>query len=312
MGDGRYWARGEVVIGGLEKSGLAVLSEVPSHSSAKPCLRKRVADCEFPALRIAASLESIMGGSMNRILALAAVLLVSIGAAPSSYKVVPVQNGGWISGRISYVGQPVKRKEIMPTVDAPVCGQHGLIPSDELVTSATGGLQYAVVRLTNITAGRPASDLPPVLLVQKGCMFSPHVFAVSAGTTVRERNEDGILHNVHTHSSRNPPVNFAHTPAISEMPLTSFPAQESVKVTCDVHGWMSAWIWVSPHPYIVVTGADGTYKIPGVPAGQYRLEVWHESLGKVSHEVTVAAGKETRIDLSLPAPSPSTRTAAKK
>lgn len=249
---------------------------------------------------------------MKRALALAVALLAASGASPPAYKVVPVQNGGWITGRIGYVGPRAERKEIMPTVDAPVCGQHGLIPSDELVVSSSGGLQYAVVRLTNITAGRSASDILPTLLVQKGCMFEPHVFAVAVGTTIRERNTDGVLHNVHTHSSRNPSVNFAHPPAVPEMPLSSFAAPESVKVTCDVHGWMSAWIWVSAHPYIAVTGADGTYKISGVPPGQYRLEVWHESLGKSVRDVTVTAGKETRIDMSLPAPLPKTGTSGTK
>ncbi len=238
---------------------------------------------------------------MKRILALVFLLLASGGAAPPAYKVIPVQNGGWIAGRIAYTGSRAERKEIMPTVDAPVCGQHGMIPSDELVVSAGGGLQYAVVRLTNIAAGRPASDIPPALLVQKGCMFEPHVFAVAVGTAVKVRNTDGILHNVHTHSSRNPAINFAHPPSVPEVPFTSFAAPESVKVTCDVHSWMSAWIWVSRHPYIAVTGADGAYKIAGVPPGQYRLEVWHESLGKSSRDVTVVAGKGTRIDMSLPA-----------
>jgi hypothetical protein len=75
---------------------------------------------------------------------------------------------------------------------------------------------------------------------------------------------------------------------------------------------MSAWIWVSRHPYIAVTGADGTYKIAGIPPGQYRLEVWHESQGKSSCDVTVTAGKETRIDMSLPAPLAKAQTPGKK
>lgn len=239
---------------------------------------------------------------MTRVVALIAVFLAAVGAAPphSTYKVVPVENGGWIAGRITYAGAKPARKEINPLVDTPVCAQHGLIPSDDLVVSANGGLQYAVVRLTNIQAGRPASDIPPTLFLQKGCMFEPHVFAVAAGTPVRERNSDGILHNVHTHSSRNPAVNFAHVPSVPDMALATFTAQESIKVTCDVHSWMSAWIWVSPHPYIAVTGADGTYKISGVPPGQYHLEIWHESLGKVSRDVTVVAGKEAQVDQSFP------------
>jgi plastocyanin len=249
---------------------------------------------------------------MKRSFLLAAILLVTNGASPPPYQVVPVPNGGSIVGKISYAGPKVDRKEIMPTVDATVCGQHGMIESDELVVSSSGGLQYAVVRLTNIKAGRPASEIPPTMLVQKGCMFSPHVFAVATGTLVRERNTDGILHNVHTHSSRNPSVNFAHPPSKPEVDLASFGAPESIKVTCDVHNWMTAWIWVSSHPYIAVTGPDGTFKITGVPPGQYKVEVWHETLGKSSHDVTVTAGKETRLDVSLPVPTTRAVAPAKK
>lgn len=133
-------------------------------------------------------------------------------------------------------------------------------------------------------------------------MFRPHVFVVPVGAAVRERNKDGVLHNVHTHSSKNAPVNFAHPGSVPEVALATFTAPESVKVTCDVHSWMSAWLWVSPHPYIAVTGPDGAFKIAGVPPGKYRLEVWHETLGKATREVTVAAGAESRADFSLPAP----------
>ena len=254
---------------------------------------------------------------MKKYAFLAALILVANGASPPvasppAYQVIPVPNGGTIAGRITYVGPKVQRKEIMPTVDATTCGQHGMIESDELVVSSSGGLQYAVVRLTNIKAGRPATDIPPTMLMQKGCMFTPHVFASAVGALIRERNEDGILHNVHTHSLKNAPVNFAHPGAKPLVDLAAFSAPESVKVTCDVHNWMSAWIFVSPHPYIAVTGPDGGYKITGVPPGQYRVEVWHETLGKTGREVTVTAGKESQLDVSLPVPATHAETPAKK
>jgi plastocyanin len=241
---------------------------------------------------------------MKRSFLLAALLLVTNGASPPPYKVVPVPNGGSIVGKITYGGPHVERKEIMPTVDAPVCGKHGLIESDQLVISKSGGIEWAVVRLTDIKSGRPASDIPKTVLEQKGCMFEPHVFAVATGTPVEEQNADGILHNVHTHSTKNPSVNFAHPPSKLEMELSTFTAPESIKVTCDVHSWMSAWIWVSSNPYIAVTGPDGSYKITGVPPGQYHVEIWQESLGKTTREVTVTPGKETTLDVSLPVPAP--------
>jgi hypothetical protein len=85
------------------------------------------------------------------------------------------------------------------------------------------------------------------------------------------------------------------------MVLGQFAVPELVKVNCDAHGWMSAWLWVTNHPYAVVTGSNGTFKIADIPAGKYRLEVWHEKLGKLSSEVTVSAGKETKLTLTFPA-----------
>ncbi|MGE5177213.1 MAG: carboxypeptidase regulatory-like domain-containing protein [Hyphomicrobiales bacterium] len=239
---------------------------------------------------------------MTRFVALVAVFLASIAAAPPAYHVVVVSNGGTISGQITYAGTPPARKEINPTVDAAICGKHGPIASDDLVVSARGGIQYAVVRLTNITEGRAATDLPVVSLVQQGCMFEPHVIAVSAGFPVYERNLDGVLHNVHTHSARNRPVNFAHIPSVPQMLLAKFSAPESIRVTCDVHNWMSAWIWVVSNPYIAITGPDGGYSIAGIPPGHYKVEIWHDTLGSVTREVTVEAGKTTRLDQTYPLP----------
>lgn len=239
---------------------------------------------------------------MIRSVALVAVFLATIAASPPAYHVVTVTNGGTISGRITYAGTPPARKEINPTVDAAVCGKHGMIPSDDLVVSAKGGIDYAVVRLTNITEGRASTDLPVVSLVQKGCMFEPHVMAVSVGFPVFERNLDGILHNVHTHSVRNHPVNFAHVPSVPQMLLAKFAYPESIRVSCDVHNWMNAWIWVVSNPYIAITGPDGGYSIAGIPPGHYKVEIWHETLGSVTRDVTVEAGKTTRLDQSYPLP----------
>lgn len=250
--------------------------------------------------------------SLAALLTFGAVLLSLAAAAPTSYRATPVDNGGWIAGRISYSGNPPSPKETNPTTDAPVCGQHGLITSDELVVSKNKGLQYAVIRLTDIHSGRPVSDLPVSVLNENGCMFRPHVLIVPVGRRLTERNADGILHNIHTHSVKNPPVNLAHPPSVPEIPLASFTAPELVKATCDIHNWMLGWIWVTDHPYIAVTDRDGMFKISSIPPGKYRVEVWQEALGKASREVTIVGGKETRLDLALPASSASVAASSRK
>jgi hypothetical protein len=75
--------------------------------------------------------------------------------------------------------------------------------------------------------------------------------------------------------------------------------QVAVPLVCDVHPWMRAFAGVVSHPFFAVTGKDGTFALKGLPAGKYTLEAWHERLGKVSAEVTVAEGASAAAELEL-------------
>ena len=79
----------------------------------------------------------------------------------------------------------------------------------------------------------------------------------------------------------------------------TFKQPETMKVTCDAHPWMSAWVVVTDHVYIDATDNGGNFKITEVPPGNHTVEVWHESLGKVTKTVTVKAGEEAKINIEL-------------
>src|SRR5437762_2408336 len=74
---------------------------------------------------------------------------------------------------------------------------------------------------------------------------------------------------------------------------------EFVKITCDVHSWMLGWIAVMPHPYFGVTDANGVAKIENAPAGKQTIEVWHETLGKVTKDVDVKPGATTKVTVEM-------------
>jgi hypothetical protein len=84
------------------------------------------------------------------------------------------------------------------------------------------------------------------------------------------------------------------------------PAHEEVmlKLGCDVHRWMTAYIGVLPHPYFAVSDRKGTFEIARVPPGTYNIRAWHERFGDLMKRVTVKAGAPTTIDFSY-APTPS-------
>ena len=76
-----------------------------------------------------------------------------------------------------------------------------------------------------------------------------------------------------------------------------------VEISCDAHEWMSAYIYVTDHPYAAITGADGSFSMTDVPAGTWSAKVWHENLGEKEAEVTVERGEaRVRADITLEAP----------
>jgi plastocyanin len=207
-----------------------------------------------------------------------------------------VSNGGTVSGAVKLRGDAPASRKLEVTKDQEVCGKDGKV-SQELVVSPDKGIRYAVVSLTDIKKGKKAAGAA-VELNQQGCSFQPHVVVVPAGGTLDILNNDGILHNFHTHSTLNPSINKAQ-PKFKKKMSEKFEKPEIVKVSCDAHAWMSGWIVVAAHPYYAVTDESGAFKLENVPPGTYTLEVWQESLGKVAREVTVKPREETKLTIEL-------------
>jgi hypothetical protein len=64
---------------------------------------------------------------------------------------------------------------------------------------------------------------------------------------------------------------------------------------------MSGFIAVEGHPFHQVTGADGSFSLEGLPAGEYVVEAWHEKLGTQRQTVKTADGQPGRIEFTFPA-----------
>ena len=138
-----------------------------------------------------------------------------------------------------------------------------------------------------------------VELDQRGCVFVPHVVVVQAGGTVNFLNGDRLLHNLHATPKFN--VSFNRTqPKDRTIPIV-FSKPEIVRINCDLHSWMLAWVVVAAHRYYAVTGADGRFAFDGLPPGNYTLTVWHEDLGTTHANVTIAADRPARITIEMKA-----------
>lgn len=139
---------------------------------------------------------------------------------------------------------------------------------------------------------------------QGGCQYSPHVFALRVGQTLKILNPDGTLHNVHAFSKVNAEFNEAMPQFRTELEKVFDKAEPTpFAVKCDVHPWMNAWAAVFDHPYFAVTGEDGSFTIDGLPAGTYELEIWHERLPAQTVTVTVGVGEQATSDVGMEVPS---------
>jgi len=212
-----------------------------------------------------------------------------------AYKAGPVSDGGIIKGTVVFNGAVPEPVTYKPTKDTEVCGP-GVHTSDEISIGPNRGIQYAVVSLTDITGGAPLDRKASPRLDQKGCRFVPHVVPVPRGGTLEILNSDGILHNVRTTTKKNASFNKAQPKFMKKMKHKFTAGPEKIKVNCDAHSWMSAWIVVTDHPYYAVTDENGAFTLSDVPAGTYTIEYWHGSLGTNTAIVTVTAGETVVAD----------------
>jgi plastocyanin len=199
------------------------------------------------------------------------------------------QGGGTVEVDVKYNGAPVVEK-IKVNKDTEKCGTEAVV--EKVVVGGNKGLANAVASVP----GSKASKAVKGVIDQKGCKFQPHVVLMTPGE-VEIKNDDDILHNIHTYSTANPAINKAQ-PKFKKTMTEKFEKPEMIKITCDVHSWMLGWVAVVPGA-AAVTDANGVAKIENVPAGKQKIEVWHEVLGKQEKEVEVKAGQTTKVSFEM-------------
>ncbi|MBI4537367.1 MAG: hypothetical protein HY712_05365 [candidate division NC10 bacterium] len=209
--------------------------------------------------------------------------------------VTRAQDLGSLSGRMTYAENPPPKKKLDVTKDKEVCGKSEIY-DEALVVGPDKGLKNAVVTVVGVKGGKFASA--KVVLDQKGCQYLPRVMVVPTTGQLDILNSDGILHNIHTHSTANPAINKAQ-PKFKKTLTEKFTKPEIIKVTCDAHAWMAGWIVATDHPFVAVTDEKGNFSIKDLPPGNYKVEIWHETLGKQVKEVSIKAKEDAKLTLEL-------------
>jgi plastocyanin len=152
-----------------------------------------------------------------------------------------------------------------------------------------------VVTIPGLKAQHPAETS----FVNEKCRFQPHLAFMRPNGAVKMTSKDATLHTMHA-AGEGGRAFFNVSIPVPNMTL-SRPVDKAgvVTLSCSTHTWMRGYLLVSDE-LSVATGADGRYKLEGVPAGTYTLKVWHEALKIAAPvKVTVKDGETVTVDLML-------------
>jgi plastocyanin len=159
--------------------------------------------------------------------------------------------------------------------------------------------RVAVVYLESAPRGafedRPG---PTVVLDQRNENFVPHILAITTGTSVEFLNSDRTYHNVFSLSKANSFDLGRYAPGRSK--VVRFDRPGIVRVFCEIHSHMNAFILVFAHRHFALTNAQGEYRIDGVPPGTYTVSVWHPGVTIKSESVRIPEqGGEVELSFGL-------------
>lgn len=205
---------------------------------------------------------------------------------------------GTIKGTIVIEGEPPKIEPLKITKDQDVCKN---VPNESLMVGPGGGLQNAVVALEGVPESAvtaQTTEHPVFRLTNSECRFVPHVLVMQFNQALEISNADPILHTARTLQSQ---VNVGLYPGRAVRRDIGAPVLGPAKITCEIHPWMLAYVYLTDNPYYALSDVHGEYEIDNVPPGKYRVRIWHELLGTQVSNVEVMPGKATQLNVSFPA-----------
>jgi hypothetical protein len=197
---------------------------------------------------------------------------------------------------VAFDGDAPADTTVTPIGDHDVCGTTLV---DETVERLGDRLAGVVVWLADARTGKRISLARRFEITNERCRLLPRVQAVLLGGTLNVRNADRGQHRnrlVRQRSGRL--ITFVtETDEGQVVPVERALTEVGmVEVRCDQHPWTRGWVAVFDHPYYA---RDGSFALDSVPPGKYRLVAWHERFGRTEQRVTVSAGREAKVEVTL-------------
>lgn len=231
---------------------------------------------------------------------LAAVVVMGM-AVPA----VRAQGGATIKGQVVWAGSDVpKQAPVNVNKDQAACLAKGPILNEEVVVNPSNkGVENVFVWITKTDGTKPPGGAKPakpsVELDQPTCAFEPHALAMEQGQKLIVKNSAPVAHNVNWTGSpaKNPGGNVIVPPGKEHDVINLKADKKAVSVSCNIHGWMKAYIRVFDHPFFAVTDKDGKFEIKNAPTGNYKIWYWSDTgwkdgaAGSSGFPITIKSGE---------------------
>jgi hypothetical protein len=232
-------------------------------------------------------------------IAVFAVVGVSLSASPQQDKPTYKTTGNEAAmvGRISFVGAPREPRRIDMSAD-PICDKANSEPTTDWVVVSDQKLAnvFVYVRGESLNAYSFEAPPPDAALEHKRCRYEPHVLGMQTQQTLKIINSDLTTHNTHVTPKSNPDWNQSQPAASAPLELRFARPEVFIPIRDNQHPWEKAYIGVFSHPFFSVSSTDGSYKISGLPPGQYTVVAWHEQFGEQTVDLFLTAGEQKSLD----------------
>lgn len=200
---------------------------------------------------------------------------------------------GSITGEVKFVDESPKAAAVKVSKDQDYCGE--TLPNETYLVGSDGALKNVVVFIETTSSTAVAEPQKENILNNTGCLYSPRILAMQKGEQLKVKNNDPKLHIPHSYREDRTIFNLSLPFRGTTIDVTPRIRQAGVlKVVCDTHAWMLAYIHVFDHSYFGVTDEHGAFTIANLPAGTYTLKAWHEDAGVRSQEITVSESGDVR------------------
>ena len=214
---------------------------------------------------------------------------LAVGGATSTEEVVAVNWDGkfaTLKGTITLQGAAPQNPTLNVDKDLSVCKPSGAPVLDKIVTvGPNGGLANVLVYADvpkewcheSMIGNTGTADFD-----QKNCLFVSRIFPMQTTQTLRLLNSDTVGHN----ASLKPSKNMEYNPTIAGGGEALYPPgggtlkeeKAPFSVSCAAHPWMRTYMIFRDNGYFSVTGEDGKFSLPNLPAGvPIKVTVWHEA-----------------------------------